>query len=253
MFCWIFLHEGARGFRKHVVFEFVDGVTEDFEHGEKVVNDRVDERVGEVIRAGFANPAAARADTGAHGIEDILADFFLDGDENVFAQKHADLLAAHAAVFVIVNHVHDDEEMVVVGFHFRALTHVEHVFQRERMEAVFFADRFQHFHVAEPVHVEPPDFAVVELRVRQVGEIFDDALVDRVEVVFDELDDGLLRIALGGQRHESGGAGAGCGKAGSEHEALVLTQRRREAQRCAENFMIHFPALRISARSATLR
>ena len=68
--------------------------------GKTVIDDGVEQRVGEVVGAGFADVAASAAHALADGIEDIAADVLLNGDEEMSAEEHADLLAADALAVV---------------------------------------------------------------------------------------------------------------------------------------------------------
>ena len=107
----------------------------------------------------------------------------------------------------------DDEEVLFVGLHLGPLADVEHVLERERMQAVFFAEGLEQLDVAESVHVDPAALPVTEIRIGQIGGVLDRALVDGLSVVCDEFDYRLLRIAFHRQGKERGRTGAGSGVA----------------------------------------
>ena len=155
-------HLAGRSFQQ-LVLEFLDGSADVFEHGVVVVDDRVEQGVGEVVRLELADRAAAGADAGADGIEHVILGLLLHGDDEVFPEKQAHLLAADGVAIVLIDHLGDDEEVVGRLLDFRALAGVEDVFEGERVELEFLAEDSEGFHVAEAIDVDPGDLAVVEM------------------------------------------------------------------------------------------
>src|SRR4051812_40489305 len=99
-----------------------------------MIDYRIEERVGEIIRTHFPNTSADVADPGPDGLEDVELGFLLKRDQKMFSQKHAHLLAAHRFAAVAVDHVGDDKQVIVVLFYLRALAGIEHIFEREGMK-----------------------------------------------------------------------------------------------------------------------
>ena len=84
--------------------------------------------------------------------------------EEIFPQKHADLLAAHLFLGIEIKHLRDDEEVLVVLLHLGPLASREHVFERERMNVELRPERAENVDVPQPVDVDPADALVVEVR-----------------------------------------------------------------------------------------
>src|SRR3982751_9526 len=127
-----------------------------------MVDDGIEERVGEIIRTHFSNGAVGVANPRPNRLEDIELGFLLESDEKMFAEKHADLFAAHLASLVAVNHVGDDEKVIIVLLDLRALAGVQNVFERERVKIELRTQNPQDFNVPQPVDVDPGDALIVE-------------------------------------------------------------------------------------------
>jgi hypothetical protein len=121
----------------------------------------------------------------------------------------------------VINHVHDDEEMVLVGLDFGPLAHVQHVLESQRMQAVFRSQAVEDLNIPEAIDIEPAHFAVVVRAVRQIVEIFDDAFRQGVRVVFDELDDWRLGPEFNGQRLQDRRTRTGNRMMGPEHALRI--------------------------------
>ncbi len=62
-------------------------------------------------------------------------------NEEILAEKHADLFAAHLLFLIQVEHLRDDEEVAVILLHLGALAGRENVFERERMKVELRSER----------------------------------------------------------------------------------------------------------------
>ena len=66
-----------------------------FQHGIIVIDNGIEQGVGEMSGARLANLTARGTNARPHWLEDVEVGLFLKSDEKTLAQKHADLLAAH--------------------------------------------------------------------------------------------------------------------------------------------------------------
>src|SRR5687767_2321099 len=119
-----------------------------------MVDDGIEQSVGKIISAAFSNRSIGRADARADRLENVEVAFLLDGDEEIFSQKHADLLAAHLFFGIQIKHLRDDEEVIVVLLHLGPLASREHVFERERMEVKLLSERAENVDIPQPVDVD---------------------------------------------------------------------------------------------------
>ena len=53
-------------------------------------------------------------------------------------------------------HAADDEQVVAVIVHLGSLVHIDHIFQRQVMQAEFLTDRLQSRNIAQSGQVDPP-------------------------------------------------------------------------------------------------
>ena len=155
--------QAARGMdlRHRAPARVVDGLVLDHLHrfAERLddrvvaVDQRVDQRIGEVVGGHRADQRAA-ADPGAHRVEDVLALLF-EADHEVRADDEAHLLELALRVAVEARHPGDHEVVALVRLHLRPLRHVHHVRERERVDPEDLADPPQTGLVAEAVHLDP--------------------------------------------------------------------------------------------------
>ena len=152
--CWNF---------DQLVLDQVDLGADIFEHGIIVIDDRIEKRVGKVIGSHFADGASGAANPRPDRFEDVELRFFLECDQEIFSEKHADLLAAHYFPVIEVKHVRDDEKIVVVLLDLRPLRGIEDVFERERMQIETRTERAQDFDVPQPIDVDPGHALIIEM------------------------------------------------------------------------------------------
>ena len=74
------------------------------------------------------------------------------------------MLAAYLLVLVEINHLGDDEEIVIILFHLRALAGVEHVFQGQRVQIETLPEDAQDAQVTQAIDVDPGDKLIAEMR-----------------------------------------------------------------------------------------
>ncbi len=180
--------------------QFLQRFTHALQQREEMIGHRVEQRVGEMIRAAAADLLVAAKDAMAHRLEHVLIRLLLDRDEDILAEKHADLLRADLAGFVVdVHHLRHDEEMPGVIVDLWPLVGVEDVLHRQRMHMKMIGHALEHRHVAQPADVHPAHQIVVTTIENLVD--FPDLLRPfRVPVVFDQLDDRLDVVRRGKRR-----------------------------------------------------
>ena len=199
-----------------MVLEFLDVGTEFVEHGVEVVDDGIEQGVGEVVGLGFPDGAPAAAEAGPDRVEDVVLALFLHRDDEIFPEKQTDLFATNGAVFVLIDHLGDDENVIGGGLDFRPLAGVEDVLERERMEIEFFPEEGERLDIAEPVDVDPGHFAVFDMR-GEFGDVGDFPFLEVGTVILDDLDRRLAAFAIDQMRHQRGRRGARRAVAFHEH------------------------------------
>jgi hypothetical protein len=156
--------------------ELVQSLAQALEDREVAVHHRVDERIGEVVRAGGPEPAPARADAAAHALEHVAARPLLHGDDVGGPEEDAHLFLVD--VGRQPEHPENDQVVVGVGLHLGALRDIEDVLHRERVEVQALAEPGHDLGLAEAVDIDPRDAGLVEKG---------DALVERHAVALDDV------------------------------------------------------------------
>src|SRR4029434_6036123 len=67
-------------------------------------------------------------------------------------------------ILVEIKHFRDDEEIVIILFHFWTLVRVEHVFQGQRVQIETLPEDAQNAQVTQAVDIDPGDKLIVEMR-----------------------------------------------------------------------------------------
>src|SRR5262245_16914006 len=122
-----------------------------------MVDYRVEQGISKVIRAAFADPTLLASDSRPDRLKNVTFWFLLQGDEEGFAQEHADLLAANLLIFFEIKHLRDDEKIVIILFHFWTLVGIEHVFQGQRVQIETLPEDTENAQVAQAIDVDPGD------------------------------------------------------------------------------------------------
>ncbi len=74
------------------------------------------------------------------------------------------MFAAYLVFLIEINHLGDDEEIVIILLHLWTLAGVEHVFQGQGMQIKTFPEDAQNAQVAQAVDVDPGNKLIVEMR-----------------------------------------------------------------------------------------
>ena len=140
-----------------ILFQLRKVVFDVVEYEVIAVDDVVDEGIGEVIGAFFAQStdafAAAVADKG-EGIVGV----FLKGEYKPFTDKERDLFGDEFEVVVVEPEVGQGEEQTVVVFvEFGALSGIEYVFECQGVDAEFVADFFNKEGIGQSTDIDPPN------------------------------------------------------------------------------------------------
>ena len=180
-------HLGARALQ-HQVLEQLETVAEVLEDREGLVHDRVDQRVAEEARVVHPQLRARRADALADRVPDV-ARRLLEREHRAVADEDAHLLGVQLPLAQL-QLARDDEEprlvgaVVLVGLHLGTLRHVQHVLERERVQAILLGERAHHAQVREAVDVDPahrrPVLAVARDERGQVLDLLEHRLLRRV-------------------------------------------------------------------------
>ena len=138
---------------EHLVLDAVDPVADRLDRRKIAVDDRIDQRVGEIV--GLARPQPVRVaglDALAHRIERIARPL-LEGDDETLAEEYGDLLVAIKRG--VVDHGEHDEGMVLEQIDLRPLAGVDHVLEGQRMQAEDAADLGDQLDIGEADAIQP--------------------------------------------------------------------------------------------------
>ena len=124
------------------------------QHREIGVGYGIQQGIGQIIGALRPDPAALCPQSVANRLEAVSGSF-LKGDDNVAAEKQADLFRAQMPVGM--RHTAHDEQMILVFLHLRSLMDIDDIFQRQRVKPESVADRAQGRDIAQPIDVDPQD------------------------------------------------------------------------------------------------
>ena len=120
-----------------------------------MVDDGVDEGVGQVIGAGGSDAALGGSQSLADGFEDV-AGALLEGDDVPRTDDQAELFVdQRVALGVILDHPQDDEDEALVIVQLGPLARAQHVLHRQGMQPNVLADRLDHLDVVEAIDVDP--------------------------------------------------------------------------------------------------
>ncbi len=107
------------------------------EHGKIAVDDRVDNRVCQIVGPQAADVPRLLPQPLAHRIE-AVARRLLKREHEILPQENADLFVPQPLSHY--HHAGDNEQPLLKIFHLCPLVRVDHIFQSQRMQAVEFAD-----------------------------------------------------------------------------------------------------------------
>ena len=116
---------------KQGCFQLVDGVFDLFQNRQVVVDDRIDKRIGEVVRPKFPDLGSGVV----YPLPDItehVPRFFLKGHNEVLADDDAQLFTGYAGLGpAVFEHLKHDVEVSVEILDLRALTGVQNILKRQ--------------------------------------------------------------------------------------------------------------------------
>ena len=121
------------------------------------VDQRVDERVGEIVRAHLADQRAA-ANARAHRLEHV-AHPLVEAHHEVASEHEAHLLEVELGAFARTRHAADHELEVGIRLGFGPLADVDDVGQRQRVDLEQLRDAAQRALVPEALDLDPGDLA----------------------------------------------------------------------------------------------
>ena len=189
---------------QQIVLEVFDGVSQILKHRVVVVDDRIEQGIGEIIRLRLAYGSPACTDPLTHRFKNIVVALLLHGDEEIFPKEKAHLLTADRPALVLIDHLRDDEHIVGRVLDLRPLAGVQHILKCQRMDAELLPEESERLNVAKSVDVDPGNLAVVEVAC-QLREIRDIPLLDPILVILDDPDRRLARFAIDQMRRQRGG------------------------------------------------
>ena len=129
-----------------------------------VVHNGINNRIGQVIRTFFSQPADAFCHAGMQRSERIVF-VFLEREDKAAAGKYGDLFGVQFLLFRFkADIVQDEEQAVVVLLQFGALLRIEYVFEDERVDLKVLSDAFDLRGVRERPDVNPDDFFFIRHR-----------------------------------------------------------------------------------------
>ncbi len=150
------LEGGRRGSDDHLLLEFLECLSDPFEKDKEVVDDGVEQGIGEVVGAGFADPALGLADSLPHRLEDVTLLFLERKDEiRPHQQAHLLFLDQNAILPGRREHPQHHEQIVVEILQLGTLAGVHDVFQNQGMNAKVVADGLDNLGPVDPVDVDP--------------------------------------------------------------------------------------------------
>ena len=155
------VHLGDGLLLQQLVLVLGKALVEVFHDMKIVVDQRVDQRVEQIVRAPRANPAIGLAQALAYRVEHIPG-AFLERDQEPFSKDAADLLGLGDAMLVIESdHLEDDQQVGVINFDFWAVRGVEDILEGEGVDVEAVAQGAQHVDIVqttdiEPLHTLPP-------------------------------------------------------------------------------------------------
>ena len=156
-----------------------------------MIDDGIEQCVGEIIILVFAQLATARADASRTGSKTSNSASSCNVIRNVLPRNMLTCSRAHDSFLIEIKHLRDDEEVIAVLLDLRALAGIEHIFQCQRMQVKPFAEHAENFDVAEPVDIDPGDQFIVEMR-KKFARIAHDVFVEMFRIVLDQGNDGRL-------------------------------------------------------------
>jgi hypothetical protein len=93
-----FLHHVARRMLEKLVLEFIDIRADLLQHRVIMVDDRIDQHMGQIVRLGLSNHPPPGSQPFAHLSKDVVIRFLLNGDEHIFREKKVHLLANNCSI-----------------------------------------------------------------------------------------------------------------------------------------------------------
>ena len=143
------------GVGHELVLERFDLLAHPFEDDEIVVDDGVDEGIGQVVRPHLPDAALALADPLPDGIEDVPRPL-LEGEHEIPAEDDAHLLGGDVGtVRPVFDHFQDDIDGVAEVLHLGPLRCVHDVFEDQGVEAEIGAEPLDDRRVMDAVDVDP--------------------------------------------------------------------------------------------------
>jgi hypothetical protein len=168
----------------HALLQILDQLAQTLEDPEVVVDQGVDQTIGEIVAAPFAQRAGGAPETLADRIE-AVARTLLEGQDEALPEHERDLLGEQAVV--PVGQAQHDEQVVVVALNLGALIDVDDVGDGQRVQAAALAERADQLEVGKALHVEP-DLGREGRRAVDLGERLAVPLGKLLGVVGDELE-----------------------------------------------------------------
>ena len=110
---------------QHLLFQILENVAVFFQCRKVSVHCGIEQCVNEVVHTGLANATAAMANALSNRVETV-AMAFLEGNHEIFAEEHGELLCA-----MFAHHrcqAGDDQDVALVLVHLRTLMGIDHVF-----------------------------------------------------------------------------------------------------------------------------